>query len=362
MPSCAVEPSIGLARPRRRGGPSLPALACAALLAWAGAAGAQVPLHPEADGPLATRTLEFADLRDASRGGRRVPIKVHLPNWTGLFPLVVVSHGAGGSWDANYAQAHHLASHGYVVLALEHPASNAAVLRKGLRFGANLKAMTRDAGEVLGRPKDVSFAIDQAERWNLDHPQLKGRLDLSRVGLMGHSFGAFTALVVCGARPALDWLEPAVAPGSGLGPDLSDRRVRACVALSPQGPGEPFFLEQSYATIDRPVLAISGSRDTQQGTTPENRRRYFDLVPPGQKVFVWLANADHAAFSDAAGSSRAGLPSRARADVQPVSRAATLLFFEAQLRGQAEAGQRLTAAGLRPLAGGVVTSIEVLHK
>lgn len=359
MPSCAAEPAT---RRGRRSVVAWPLPACVALLAWAGAVAAQVPAHPESNGPLATRTLEFPALVDASRAGRAVPIKVHLPDWTGPFPVIVVSHGAGGSWDANHAQAHHLASHGYVVLALEHPASNTEVLRKGLRFGANLKAMTHDAGEVLGRPKDVSFAINQAERWNLDHPQLKGLFDLSRVGLMGHSFGAYTTLVVCGARPALDWLEPAVAPGRGLGPDLSDRRVKACVALSPQGPGEPFFLEQSYATIDRPVLAISGSRDSQQGTTPENRRRYFDLVPAGQKVFVWLANADHASFSDAAGSKRAGLPSRARVDVQPVSRAATLLFFEAQLRGQAEAAQRLSSVGLQPLAGGVVKSIEVLHK
>lgn len=337
----------------------------AAFTLWASAAQAVAGAalaHPEADGPLITRTIEFADLADAERAGRRVPIKVHLPQWSGPFPVVVLSHGAGGNWDANYAQARHLASHGYVVLALEHVDSNTERMRRGMRFVANLRAMTHDATEVLGRPRDVGFALDQARLWNQGHPALSGALDLSRVAVMGHSFGAYTALATCGARPALDWLTPPVEPGKGLGPLLADARVKACVALSPQGPGEPFFLEDSFATIDRPVLAISGSRDEQQGTSPENRRRYFELVPPGRKWLVWLTNADHFAFSDATGSKRSNLPSRSRADVQPIARAATLLFLEAQLRGDADAEDRLSARGLQPLAHGVVSKVEVLRK
>jgi len=336
-----------------------PWLACAAVVG----AHATVPLEqPQADGPLSTRTIEFPALADAARANRRVPIKVHLPAWTGPFPVVVLSHGAGGNWDANFAQARHLASHGYVVLALEHVASNTERMRQGMRFGANLKAMTRDADEVLGRPRDVAFALDQATRWHQGPSELAGMLDLSRVAVMGHSFGAYTALAVCGARPALDWLVPRVEPGQGLGPDLRDARVKACVALSPQGPGEPFFRDDSFAGIDRPVLGVSGSRDEQQGASPQNRRRYFELVPPGRKVLVWIANADHMAFSDSAGSRRSSLPSRSRAEVQPIARAATLLFLEAQLRGDAEADARLSERTLQALARGAVNKVEVLRK
>ena len=51
---------------------------------------------------------------------------------------------------------------------------------------------TRDADEVLGRPRDVRFAIDRADAWNRTHDILRGRLDLDRVGMMGQSFGAFS--------------------------------------------------------------------------------------------------------------------------------------------------------------------------
>jgi predicted dienelactone hydrolase len=314
-----------------------------------------------ASGPLRVEVIAFADLVDVARG-RRVPIKVHLPASGGPYPIVVVSHGGGGQWDAHFAQAQHLASHGYVVLALEHVGSNTDVLRSSLRFGENLEAMTRDAQEVLGRPRDVHFALDQAEQWQATHPRMRGRLALDRVGVMGHSFGAYTTLVVAGMRPALDWLEPSVPPGAGLGPDLYDRRVDCGVALSPQGPGEPFFIEASYASLRVPLLGISGSKDRQQGAAPEHRRQAFDLWPPGDRYFLWLANADHTSFGDATGSGHRMLRSATRADVQPVVRAATVLFFDAYLKSDAKARRSLTAEELRPYLRGTVDDLEILQK
>jgi predicted dienelactone hydrolase len=317
-----------------------------------------------APGPLAAETIDFPDLKDAARDGRPLPVKVHVPEAGGPCPVVVLSHGGGGHRDANFAQAHHLATHGFVVLCTEHPGSNTEVLKRGFRITENLKSMTRDASEVLGRPKDVRFALDRAAEWNRDHERLRSRMDLARVGMMGHSFGAYTTLVVCGARPALDWLAPPVPPGKGLAPDLSDPRVSCGVALSPQGPGEPFFSEAGFATIRTPLLGITGSRDMQQGLDPENRRRGFALWPEGNKILLWLANADHTAFSDSTGAPgrRAMLPSAARDDAQPVARAATLLFFRAHLRKEEPAMKLLTAEALRPYCRGKVDSLEVLEK
>ena len=189
--------------------------------------GEHVDATESARGGHKTVLLEFPRLTDPARGNRRVPMKLHVPVGAGAFPVVIVSHGAGGNWDGNFAQASHLASHGYVAVCLEHVGSNTKrALAGGIRLGKTIATMTTDADEVLNRPKDVSFAIDQVVQWNRSHQTLREKLDVHRIGVMGHSFGAFTTLVVCGARPALDWLQPQVGAGRGVGPDLSDERIR----------------------------------------------------------------------------------------------------------------------------------------
>jgi predicted dienelactone hydrolase len=337
-------------------------------------------------GPLTVETLEFSELVDTSRSARgtaersrprikktprqlatrserKVPIKVHLPNRGGPFPLVVLSHGAGGDWDTHYAQAQHLASHGYAVLCVEHVGSNRERLTQSLRVIQNLDAMIHDADEVLARPKDVSFVLDRADEWNRQHEKLRGKLDLQRAGVMGHSFGAFTAMVVCGMRPALEWLTPRVEPGRGLGPDLRDPRVKCGVALSPQGVGEPFFIRESFGSLQVPLLGISGPQDRQQnGLTAENRRDAFALWPQGMHQFVWLAQAKHLDFTDSTGTSRRATPSPTRDDVQPIVRASTLLFFDLHLKGNAEPAKQLTSAALKPYLRGAVSTVEVLSK
>ena len=227
----------------------------------------------------------------------------------------------------------------------------------------NLDAMIHDSAEVLARPKDVSFAIDRAEEWNRTHEKLRGKLDLQHAGVMGHSFGAFTTMVVCGMRPALDWITPRVEPGKGLGPDLQDRRVKCGVALSPQGADEPFFIRASFASLKVPLLGISGTEDRQQGGLPAtNRRDAFKLWPEGAHRFVWLTNARHLDFTDSTGSSRHAMSSPTREDVQPIVRAATLLFFNANLKADSESAKRLTGDVLKPYLHGAVNHVEVLSK
>jgi predicted dienelactone hydrolase len=314
-------------------------------------------------GPFKVTIIEFQALTDAQRENRKVPIKVHLPEVRELCPIVVISHGAGGDWDTHFAQAQHLASHGYAVLCLEHVGSNLERMKQGLRFMKNLNEMIRDSSEVLGRPKDFSFALDCAAEWNRSHAKLRGRLDLQHTGVMGHSFGAFTTMVVCGMRPALDWITPREEPGKGLGPDLQDRRVKCGVALSPQGADEPFFIRESFASLKVPLLGISGTEDRQQGGLPaSNRRDAFKLWPEGAHRFVWLTNARHLDFTDSTGSSRHAMSSPTREDVQPIVRTATLLFFNANLKADSESAKRLTGDVLKPYLHGAVNHVEVLSK
>lgn len=106
-----------------------------------------------------------------------------------------------------------------------------------LKFRAALHKITKDPKAVLERPKDVSFAIDQAVCWNTEHKQMAGMINTDKIGVMGHSFGTYTVLAACGAQPILDYLEPKIHPGKGLAGDLSDSRIIFGFAMSPQSPG-----------------------------------------------------------------------------------------------------------------------------
>jgi predicted dienelactone hydrolase len=233
----------------------------------------------------------------------------------------------------------------------------------GMRIAKNLREMTHDADEARNRPADISFAIDCALEWNIKHPVLKRRMDTKRIAVMGHSYGAYTAMVICGIRPALTWFKPVIPPGKGLADSLRDKRVSCGIAMSPQGPGEPFFTMESYASLAVPLLGISGTDDRQQGGgSPEQRRDAFSLWPDGQHAFVWLANAKHSDFTDSTGSPRRMLPSSTREDVQPITRAATLLFLNTHLVSGSQNTSGLSVSALRRYLRGAVDSVSVLTK
>ncbi len=321
--------------------------------------------------PKPDRPRLFKRFRDqkTEAPGRAVHVKVHLPilqpSTSEPLPLILISHGAGGNWDTHYAQAQHLATQGYAVFCMEHPGSNTERMKSSLRRFQNLKNMIYDSVEVLGRPKDVSFLIDRASEWNRTHPKLRGRLDMSHIGVLGHSFGAYTVLALAGARPALDWIEPKVEPGKGLGPDLRDERIQCGVALSPQAPGEPFFLKESFASLRTPVLGISGTQDQQQnGEPPLARLEAFKLWPAlqGRHAMVWITPAAHLDFTDSTGGDQHGRDSENREDVQKVVRAAMTLYFANCLKKNTPASTALTSASLQPDVGRKVKRVEVLVK
>jgi predicted dienelactone hydrolase len=189
----------------------------------------------------------------------------------GSFPFVAFSHGSGGHRRQSTFLCTHLASHGYVVAAVDHVGNTTAdLLAPGGRADV--------AAWIAARPADVRWMIDTV----LDG---SGRdrgpvVDPDRVGVAGHSFGGWTALEVA-AR---------------------DRRIRAVLALAPGGiadppPGVIRMRPSSEWVRDAPTLVLGAERD---GLIPLAQLRQLVARIPATTQMIVLGNADHFHFCDRA--------------------------------------------------------------
>jgi predicted dienelactone hydrolase len=142
----------------------------------------------------------------------------------GPYPLLIFSHGLRGLRVQNTVLLRELASHGYVVASMDHTYGNIltvfpdgrAVFYDGDRvFPEGETTVTSGSRLVDTWADDVRFLLQEAAAWNESEHMLAGMMDLSKIGVLGHSTGAAAAIEVCataaacGAVVALDgWIGP----------------------------------------------------------------------------------------------------------------------------------------------------------
>jgi dienelactone hydrolase len=214
-----------------------------------------------APGPFAVCTHTF-EARDAARD-RLFPCDIWCPAEPGVWPLVLYSHHSRGSRRAATYLTTHLASHGYLVAALDHSEVVAPEIASHVE------------GFIANRVPDARFLLD----YMLDGAiPCTARPDPDRIAIVGHSFGGWTALAL---------------------PE-TDTRIHAVVALAPGGASNPkpgilpatlsFNWPRPPATLyivaqDDVLTPIAGMRELYSRT-------------PGQKQMVVLPSADHLHFVD----------------------------------------------------------------
>lgn len=271
-------------------------------------------------------------VKDEKRS-REVPLRIFLPKATAPAPVVLFSHGLGGNREGSAYLGQHWAGRGYVAVFLQHPGSDDSVWKDTpllKRMEAMKKAASAENFQL--RVADVPAVLDQLERWNKDDPALKGRLDLTRVGMSGHSFGAVTTQAVSGqAFP--------------LGKGFTDPRVKAAVVMSPGTP-RAGDAKKAFADVKLPWLLLTGTNDTSPigEQTVETRLAVFPALPAGGKYELVLDKAEHSAFTDRAlpGDKEARNPNHHKAIL-----AVTTAFWDAYLRGDADARRWLDGDGPR---------------
>ncbi len=256
---------------------------------------------------------------DAARQ-RTLPLCIYLPDCDTPTPLVLFSHGLGGSREGGRDWLEHWAKHGIGGIAIQHPGSDEAVLagqptmalRRALR-----EAM--DSAQLTARARDLSFVMDRLAAGAI--PQA----DATRLGIAGHSFGAVTVQALSGECL------------STLGTQLRDIRPKACIAFSPSARGDQAALPERFAGIDRPFLSITGSRDDGIGLgdiDPGNRTLPFRHMPPPNKYLLVLDGAGHLDFAGHASDAETGFAHRRhplRRNVSGIVRSLTTAFWHAHL-------------------------------
>jgi len=287
--------------------------------------------------PLAIDAQFRSQVRDltvhnASRN-RDIPVRVYLPGGEKPAPIVLFSHGLGGSRAGSKFLGEQWAARGYIAVFVQHPGSDDAVWRDAApeeRMAAMRTAASLE--NFILRERDVRAVIDELELWNKNGP-LAGRMDLTKIGMSGHSFGAVTTEAVSGE----------MLPMSGT--KLTDPRIRAAVILSPSVP-KSTTAEQAFGAVKIPWLLMTGTKDTAPigSADLKSRLAVYPALHGAPKYQVVLDNAEHSVFTDRAlpGDREPRNPNHHR-----VILALSTAFWDAYLQGNKDALVWLNGDGPR---------------
>jgi len=353
----------------------------ARILAWAGALGlvlavaaprgsaADAPAadpaatpHGEAyklaGGPFEVDQARNLALHDAKRD-KDLVVTATYPKGDGPFPTIVFSHGAGGAGDGRMPLIRFWATHGYIVLAPTHADSLAHRKPGEPRAGMAglIRKIMNDGPGWENRAKDVSFVIDSLEEIQTKVPAIKGKVDAKRLGVGGHSYGAYTSQLIAGATVDI--------PGGEKARSFADPRPRAILLLSPQCRGQMGLTANSWTGITRPMMAMTGSRDFGAVGRPEGKLDSFTFAPAGDKYGVFIHDAYHMSFVGRVadldfGAGMLGIlisPGIEQTDQAAVFndiKIATIAFWDAYLKDDAKAKAYLQSGALPSYSRGAV--------
>jgi predicted dienelactone hydrolase len=178
------------------------------------------------------------------------------------------------------------------------------------------------------RVDDIHFVIDQIEQLNAgkldgtDYAAFKGKLDLDRIGMSGHSFGAITTQAIVG--------QVYVVLGKSV--SFADPRIKAGIAMSGSGArGES--QDAAFGAIKIPVFYLTGTEDKMGNIASGERRMAFDHSGGSATYLLTFNGGTHMTFVPAG---RLG-ESDTKEQFQKYVRESTTAFWDAYLKGDAAA-------------------------
>jgi predicted dienelactone hydrolase len=271
---------------------------------------------------------------DAARN-RDIPVRIYLPTNTTPEPVVLFSHGLGGSRAGSVFLGEQWAARGYVAVFVQHPGSDEAVWQG--KQPAEIMPALREAASLdnfVLRVQDIPAVLNQLQTWNADKTNLlAGRMDLKEIGMSGHSFGAITTEAVSGETLPIS------------GQQFTDSRIKAAIAFSPSSPRDG-NAEKAFGAVKIPWMLMTGTKDVAPIGDEDvaSRLRVYPALHGVPKYEVVLFNAEHSVFTDRAlpGDREPRNPNHHR-----VILALSTAFWDAYLRGDTNALAWLQGSGPR---------------
>ncbi|MDM9383810.1 alpha/beta hydrolase [Chlorogloeopsis sp. ULAP01] len=275
---------------------------------------------------VARRTLELQRSMPTLKGNRftrKFKVNLYIPESSPQpAPVVVISHGMGSTPSGFAYLGEHLATHGFAVAIPEHIGSGKAIKEALFAGLINTNVYPTDFVE---RPKDIHQTLDELEWLSHSDPNLKGRLNLQNVGMIGHSFGGYTALAVAGARLnmrrvdhdcAVDrtrnnlstYLQCLSQQLPAIDRRLGDPRIRAVISINPLT--SIVFGPEGMSEIEIPTMLMSATNDILTAPVPEQIHPFLWLKTP-EKYLALMVNAGHTA-ADQGDGSNPNLPQTSR--------------------------------------------------
>jgi len=289
-------------------------------------------------GPLAVNEVAGLVLHDDKRN-KDVRVRIFYPVIAGKYPVIIFSHGAGGSDTCCESLTRHWATYGYITLQPIHDDSVAQRRSSGdenARFPQAVREALKNPALWESRPRDISFLMDSLAVLQKRVAGLNGKIDTSRIGVAGHSMGAYTAEAIAGALVDL--------PGHPA-QNFSDPRAKAILCLSPQGPGQFGLTAHSFSNISLPFMGITGSLDNLGPLANAAWHKIpFERSQPGDKYEVFIQGASHMSFVTAETPNSAR--SSQAAAILGHTNSASLAFWDAYLKDDPAAKKFLQSDAL----------------